>query len=185
MPDNVNRSSDSDGRGSPLGRRSTPDCEHRPVGDHRLCLHEPPEFGRANSTRCCDAGRPIKIQHSNFHELRLQSHSRGTRFLLQTMPAKFKCFHVLGTETCPYCVMLKGALMMHLHTVSPAKLDKYVCYHDRNSEEGRQSFYDEVGSVVPKSHTGIPCVVAEFKDGSLMYIGGLDKFVAKLGCPMK
>lgn len=75
--------------------------------------------------------------------------------------------------------------MMHLKTTAKSKLDRVVCYHDRNTEEGRRSFAEEAGSVVPSSHTTIPCVVAEFSDGSLQYIGGFDRFVALLGCPMK
>lgn len=98
---------------------------------------------------------------------------------------KFKWFHVRGTDHCPYCVMLKGAIMMHLHTTAKAKLDKHVCFHDRDTEEGRRSWAEEVAHVVPASHTTIPCVVAEFSDGSLKFIGGLDRFVAMLGCPMK
>lgn len=75
--------------------------------------------------------------------------------------------------------------MMHLHTTSPTKYDKMVCFHDRDTEEGRSSWAEEAAFVVPASHTGIPCVVAEFSDGSLKYIGGLDKFVKLLGCPPK
>lgn len=100
------------------------------------------------------------------------------------MPS-FKKFHVLGTEQCPYCVMLKGAIMMHLHTTSRAKLDRHVSFHDRDTAEGRESWESQVGHVVPASHRTIPTVVAEFKDGSLKFIGGLDRFVAMLGCPMK
>lgn len=88
-------------------------------------------------------------------------------------------FHVLGSNNCPYCVMLKGAMMMYFGNSSSAK----VCYHDRDTQEGRESFYEEVGSVVPESHRTIPVVVEEFSDGSLKFIGGLDKFVQHFsGC---
>lgn len=93
-----------------------------------------------------------------------------------------KVFHVLGTNTCPYCVMLKGALMMFFKANTPDKLDKYVCFHNRDNSAEVESFKEEVGSVVPASHRGIPLVVAEYTDGSIKYVGGLDKFVTKFHC---
>lgn len=101
------------------------------------------------------------------------------------MPPKaeltFKRFHVLGTETCPYCVMLKGAIKMYLHSVSQSMYDRYVCYHDRNSPEELAQWEEEMGDVVPASHRTIPVVVAEFSDGRLRYIGGFNDFVQKIG----
>ncbi len=75
--------------------------------------------------------------------------------------------------------------MMHLHSSSRAVYNKHVCYHDRDTAEGRQSWQEEVGHVVPASHNTIPKVVAEFSDRSLKFIGGLDDFVRLLGCPKK
>lgn len=73
--------------------------------------------------------------------------------------------------------------MMHIHSVS--QYDKYVRYYERDSMQDQEEWQANVAHVVPKTHTTIPCVVAEFSDGSLMYIGGVDQFVRKLGCPMK
>lgn len=73
--------------------------------------------------------------------------------------------------------------MMHIHSV--AQYDKYVKYYDKESAATEEQWQTTVAHAVPASHTSIPCVVAEFSDGSLMYIGGVDQFVRKLGCPMK
>lgn len=75
--------------------------------------------------------------------------------------------------------------MMHLHSANQNTYDRYVCYHDRDTMEGQRSWEEEVAHAVPASHTTIPCVVAEFSDGSLQYIGGVDQFVRKFGCSMK
>lgn len=94
---------------------------------------------------------------------------------------KVKYFHVLGTHHCPWCVKLQGALMMHFHTVSQEKLDRHVCFHDRDTTEGRQTWEDEVGDIVPASHQTIPAIVAEYSDGKRKFIGGFDRFVAMFG----
>ncbi len=99
------------------------------------------------------------------------------------MPARFRRFHVLGADYCPYCTMIKGCIKMHLGSTSESLYNKKVCYHDRETTEGLQSWKEEVAHAVPASHRTIPCVVAEFSDGSLEYIGGVDRFVKKLGCP--
>lgn len=98
---------------------------------------------------------------------------------------KFKWFHVLGNSRCPYCMMLQGAIKMHLHTSSEAQYDRRVCYHDSDTQEGMRSWHEEAASVQPRGYNTVPRVVAEFSDGSLAWIGGLDDFVRKLGCPKK
>lgn len=75
--------------------------------------------------------------------------------------------------------------MMHLGTAAKSVYEKHVCYHDRDTMEGQQSWQEEVAHVVPSSFGTIPQVVAEFSDGSLEFIGGVTEFVKKLGCPMK
>lgn len=75
--------------------------------------------------------------------------------------------------------------MMHLHTTNQNTYDRYVMYYDRDTSEGEREWQESIAHAVPASHQTIPCVVAEFSDGSLQYIGGVDQFVRKLGCPMK
>jgi hypothetical protein len=72
-------------------------------------------------------------------------------------------------------------MYMHLHSTS----EKQIMYYDRDTTEGESAWREQIAAAVPASHNTIPCVVAEFSDGSLMYIGGVEQFVRKLGCPMK
>jgi hypothetical protein len=70
---------------------------------------------------------------------------------------------------------------MQLGTSSISAYNKKVCYHDRDTQEGQDSWSREVAEFVPRSHTTIPCVVAEYSDGSMKYIGGVDQFIKKFG----
>lgn len=99
--------------------------------------------------------------------------------------AKFKRFHVLGSERCRYCTMLEGAIRMHLHSTAESTYNRHVSYHDIDTHEGKSSWDHEVGHAVPESYRTIPRVVAEFSDGSLQFVGGFDDFVKLLGCPKK
>lgn len=73
--------------------------------------------------------------------------------------------------------------MMYLHSSSLEVYDRKVCYHDKEIAEDLQSWREEVGHVVPSHYGTIPQVVAEYSDKSLEFIGGVDHFVKKFGCP--
>jgi glutaredoxin len=99
---------------------------------------------------------------------------------------KFKRFHVLSRDTCPFCVQLKGAIKLHLGSTADSTYRKYVKEYDATSGEDTRKWEMNFGEIIPRTYNTVPQVVVEMDGGQqLAFIGGLYDFVQTFHCPVK
>lgn len=84
-------------------------------------------------------------------------------------------FYVLTKNGCPYCEMLKGAMMVYYKIDTLEKLYKKVNFFDASDS---YDFLESVGDgVVPSSYRTVPQVVYMDENGNSYFVGGFTDFL--------